>query len=61
MPRCRHCNAEFAASPSGTTVHCPSHRTAESRRTPRRTGFAAVACGRCGHVHTTLRCDRCGF
>lgn len=24
-------------------------------------GYRPVACGRCGHVHTTLRCDRCGF
>jgi hypothetical protein len=24
-------------------------------------GYNPVACGRCGHIHTTLKCDRCGF
>jgi hypothetical protein len=62
MPKCRHCGAEFTASRTGKTVHCPAHRTAESRRTPAKPkGYPAISCIKCGHVHTTLRCDRCGF
>jgi hypothetical protein len=62
MPHCRHCGAEFTASRTGSTVHCAAHRTAESRRAaPKAKSYTPMACARCGHVHTTLRCDRCGF
>lgn len=58
-PTCRVCGAAFKASPAGTTVNCPAHR-GTVRKAKTKT-WAPVACGRCGHVHTTLRCDRCGF
>ena len=62
MPECRHCGAAFTASRTGSTVHCPAHRTVESRRAPAKPRqWPAIACSQCGHVHTTLRCDRCGF
>lgn len=32
MPTCRHCGATFAASRTGSTVHCPAHRTPASRK-----------------------------
>lgn len=56
---CRACGKPFAVSPANTTVNCPEHRGRTT--TKRAKSYTAVACGRCGHVHTTLRCDRCGF
>jgi DNA-directed RNA polymerase subunit RPC12/RpoP len=56
---CACCGREFRRSPADATVRCP-----DCRRTTRKSyaaGYRPVACGRCGHVHTTLRCDRCGF
>lgn len=58
-PTCRVCGAAFKASPGGTTVNCPQHRGRVAA--PKAKTWTAVACGRCGHMHTTLRCDRCGF
>jgi len=29
---CRHCGATFKASAVNSTVHCPAHRTADSRK-----------------------------
>jgi hypothetical protein len=62
---CRHCGAPFTvrAGAAGATVHCKAHRSTASRRTtkPKVKTWPAIACGRCGHVHTTLRCDACGF
>lgn len=43
---CRHCGAAFTASRAGTTVHCPAHRTAASRKAdaPRRSGVRCAVC-----------------
>lgn len=59
---CNHCGAPFKRSRGDSTVNCPAHRTAQSRRAPRGVRqYPAIPCSQCGHVHTTLRCDRCGF
>lgn len=60
-PTCRDCGASFKASPAGTTVRCPDCRAARKGKSSGPKKFRPVACGRCGHVHTTLKCDRCGF
>ena len=44
---CRHCGAAFTASRSGSTVHCPAHRTAASRKADARSS-RKVACIVCG-------------
>lgn len=45
---CRKCGAPFAASPAGTTVHCPEHRG--------RRPAAAAGAGRC--AIETCRCGK---
>lgn len=59
---CRFCGAEFKASPAGTTVHCPAHRTRESRRTERATTAKATvaATGRTCTVVVGTPMIRCG-
>lgn len=55
---CRDCGQVFRRSRADTTVRCPECR---HRKTAKAAHYNAVACGRCGHVHITLRCDRCGY
>jgi hypothetical protein len=59
---CRVCGAPFKvrAGAAGATVNCPAHR-GRKPATPKVKTWPAIECGRCGKVHTTLRCDRCGF
>lgn len=71
---CVDCNAIFAKSKNDRTVRCPACRAQRAgnaghprdgftydHRGVRVDGFAPIACGQCGHVHTTIKCDRCGF
>jgi hypothetical protein len=59
-PRCRVCGDPFTPSPAGTTVNCPAHRGRKVAAAKPKV-WPAIACGRCGKVHTTLKCDGCGF
>ena len=59
--RCRDCEREFKRSPADSTVRCPACRASGRAPAARAATYAPVACAMCGHVHTTLKCDRCGF
>jgi DNA-directed RNA polymerase subunit RPC12/RpoP len=55
---CAKCGKPLKRSLTDYTVNCPDCRG----RTRKPTGkYSPVTCARCGHVHTTLKCDRCGF
>lgn len=56
---CRDCGATFQST--GYTVRCLDCRHGGKATTDAPKSYKPVACGQCGHVHTTLKCDRCGY
>lgn len=55
---CSRCGKPFKRSKADYTVNCPACRSGAQQKSKQ---YKPVACGQCGHVHTTIRCDRCGF
>ena len=55
---CKKCGAQFKKSPSDSTVNCPDCREGAKQKVK---SYRAIECCRCGKVHTTLKCDGCGF
>lgn len=59
---CRTCGKPFTrrAGATGWVVNCSEHRGRKAAA-PKAKKWPAIECGRCGKVHTTLKCDGCGF